>query len=607
MPRFRQERAEAAANMTQLLELRQAYKSYGEQVLLDGDTIVFHDNRKAGMIGRNGAGKSTLARILLGEEELDAGEVVRHKTLRLGYLRQHDPFLPGETVLDFLLRDSGRPDWRCGEVAGRFELKGARLAGRVDALSGGWQSRVKLAALLLQEPNFLILDEPTNFLDLSTQLLLERFLRSFAGGCLVISHDRGFLRSVCDLTVELARGKLYSYPGSVDAYLEQKRQRAELAARANVNVAARMRQLQTFIDKNRAGANTASQARNKQKQLDRLELIEIDSPESTAGMRLPPVETRAGVAVECAELAIGYPDREVASGVRLEIEHGSRVAVVGDNGQGKTTLLRTLTGDLAPRTGTVRWGFGCELGVYAQHVYLALPEHLKVRDYLLGCAAPGTASQTVLNLAGSFLFDGDSVDKPVRVLSGGERARLCLAGLFLQRHNVLVLDEPVNHLDVETAGELAGALEKFPGTVIFTSHDRSFMERVATRVVEVRDGGVSACEGDYARYLERLRRRIDEEDLSPDPRPGAAEPAQRGGKERARERYRLEKEAAALERQISRQQEQLAAADRELRPDADWQKLAELHRHRDGLAARLAELEEQWLALQERIESLGAL
>ena len=207
--------------MAVLLQILDAHKSYGEQVLLDGAEATLIEDVKVGFIGRNGAGKSTLLKILLDEEELDRGEVVRHPHLRVGYLRQHDPFEPGESALDFLMRDSGQPDWKCGEVAAEFELKGAYLEGLVKELSGGWQTRVKLAALLLHEPNLLLLDEPTNFLDLRTQILLEHFLRNYREACLIVSHDRAFLTATCSHTLDLDRGILTLYPGKVGAYLEK--------------------------------------------------------------------------------------------------------------------------------------------------------------------------------------------------------------------------------------------------------------------------------------------------------------------------------------------------------------------------------------------------
>src|SRR6476660_1194404 len=242
--------------MASLLQITKACRRYGDQVLLDNAEATLSDDGKVGFIGRNGAGKSTLLRVLLGEEELDNGEVIRHPSLRLGYLRQHDPFLPEETSLGFLMRDSGQPAWKCGEVAGQFELKGAYLEGPVAKLSGGWQTRVKLAALLLHEPNLLLLDEPTNFLDLRTKILLEHFLRHYDEACLIVSHDRAFLGATCSHTLDLSRGKLTMYPGKIDAFLEYQEERREHDERSNVATMAKRRQLEEFIAKNKARAST---------------------------------------------------------------------------------------------------------------------------------------------------------------------------------------------------------------------------------------------------------------------------------------------------------------------------------------------------------------
>jgi ATP-binding cassette subfamily F protein 3 len=245
--------------MAVLIQIRDAHKSYGGQVLLDGAEATLIDDLKVGFVGRNGAGKSTLLRVLLGESELEKGEVIKHPSLRLGYLRQHDPFQPGESALDFMMRDSDQPDWKCGEVAGQFELKGAYLEGPVSELSGGWQTRVKLAALLLHEPNLLLLDEPTNFLDLRTQILLEHFLRNFREACLIVSHDRTFLQATCTHTLDLSRGKLTMFPGKIDAFLENQAERREHDLRVNATVQTKQKQLQRFIDRNRANAATATQ------------------------------------------------------------------------------------------------------------------------------------------------------------------------------------------------------------------------------------------------------------------------------------------------------------------------------------------------------------
>ncbi|MEO0716689.1 MAG: ABC-F family ATP-binding cassette domain-containing protein, partial [Planctomycetota bacterium] len=450
------------------------HKRYAAQVLLDGASCSLTDDQKVGLIGRNGAGKSTLCRILLGDEELDAGEVVRSKKLRLGYLRQHDPFRDGETGMEFLQRDSQQPDWRCGQVAWRFALGDDMLLRPVRELSGGWQTRVKLAALLLHDPNLLLLDEPTNFLDLRTQILLEHFLRDFKAGVLVVSHDRSFLKKTCNHTLELSRGQLTMFPGDVDAYLENLEERREHDKRLNSATMAKRKQLQQFIASNRANANTASQARSKAKQLERLELVDVAGDEATVHFSFPAVEPRKGPALRTEALTIGYEDRDVATDIGVEIEHGERVGIVGDNGQGKTTFLRTVCESLPAKAGTLKWGFGYQLGVYAQHVYTTLRGDQTVQEYLEYQAVAGTTTQQIKSIAGSFLFSGDLVEKKIKVLSGGERARLVLAGLLLEQHNILVLDEPGNHLDVETVEALANALKRYKGTVVFTSHDRHF-------------------------------------------------------------------------------------------------------------------------------------
>jgi ATP-binding cassette subfamily F protein 3 len=590
--------------MATLLQITKACKSYGDQVLLDGAEATLSDNVKVGFIGRNGAGKSTLLRVLLGEEELDSGEVIRHPRLRLGYLRQHDPFLPGETALQFLLRDSGEPDWKCGEVAGQFELKGAYLDGPIAKLSGGWQTRLKLAALLLHEPNLLLLDEPTNFLDLRTQILLEHFLQSHRSACLIVSHDRAFLAATCDHTLDLSRGKLTTFPGKVDAFLEFQREKRQHEERSNESILAKRRHLEEFIAKNKARASTATLAKSKAKQLERLELTEIASDEPTARIRAPRVEPRKGPALRCRDLAIGYPERRIAADVQLEIDHGTRAAVVGDNGQGKTTFLRTVVDSLKPLAGEVRWGYGCQVGVYAQHVYTSLPEGQTVLEYLHQQAARGKKDQEILEVAGALLFRKAHVKKPIAVLSGGERARLCLAGLLLSEHNVLLLDEPGNHLDVDTVEALAEALLEYEGTVIFTSHDRHFTKRVATCIVEVRDGRVTLYNGQYDGYLHKVNKEIEAGErelaaerskLSPAAARASSRPAQKN--ERA-----ARKEIQALEQTLTQLDAQKRSLHTRLLESTDAVEALRLHNEVEALTAQLAEAEERWCRLQEEIE-----
>ena len=588
--------------MAVLFQIRNAYKSYGDQILLDNAEATITDDSKIGFVGRNGAGKSTLLRILLGDEELDSGEIIKHPQLRVGYLRQHDPFNEGESALDFLMRDSEKPDWKCGEVAGRFEIKGDYLFGPVNSLSGGWQTRVKLAALLLHEPNLLLLDEPTNFLDLRTQILLEHFLVDFREACLIVSHDRHFLKSTCDSTLDLTRGKLTIYPGKIARFLEYQNERRDQAMRENAATATKQKQLEKFIAKNKAGANTASQARSKQKQLERLQLNEIATDERTAYIQAPVVDAKQGAAVRCEELAIGYPDHRVAEGINVEIEHQQRAAIVGDNGQGKTTLLRTLVGSLDILDGNVRWGHNCSIGTYAQHVYSTLPPNDTVLEYLDYQAIKGTTDQQILAVAGSLLFRDEHVQKKIKVLSGGERARLCMAGLLLGDYNILVLDEPGNHLDVETVEALAEALERYNGTVIFTSHDRHFMKRIATSIVEVRDGSVKNYIGDYDAYLYSINKEINEgERAALDAKNASAPPDAKLSPSNKpltqNEKREHKKKVKSIERKIARLDDEKKKLSAKMLEMTDAEKAMKLHNEIESITAELGEAEEAWLEL----------
>ncbi|MCH2180562.1 MAG: ABC-F family ATP-binding cassette domain-containing protein [Mariniblastus sp.] len=587
--------------MAVLIQINKAHKSYGDQVLLDGADVSIVEGAKIGFVGRNGAGKSTLLKIILGEEEFDSGQLTLHPRLRVGYLRQHDPFLPGETAIEFLQRDSGQEEWKCGEVAGKFELKGDYLEGPVSNLSGGWQTRVKLAALLLHDPNLLLLDEPTNFLDLRTQILLEHFLRKFRGGILVVSHDRAFLKETCEQTLDLSRGKLTLYPGKIDQFIQYQAERVEHDLKVNQSIVTKQKQLQRFIDKNRAGANTASQARSKQKQLDRLQTTEIAALERTASIRAPRVNRRQGTVLRTTDLVIGYPDCEVARQVNLEIEHGQRAAIVGDNGQGKTTLLRSLVGSLDLRGGSLKWGHASDIGTYAQHVYSTLPESKTVLEYLEYQAMPGTTNQDILALAGALLFRDSHVEKKISVLSGGERARLCLAGLLLGEHNILVLDEPGNHLDVETVEALAAAFLDYQGTILFTSHDRHFMSRVATNIIEVRDGQARHYMGDYNSYLysinqeivEREKEQRAEQDTSAVP---AGKPAPRQAQKMNRKQ---QKELRRIEQRISALEADSKSLNQQLLDTTDASEALKLHARFTEVSQELQQYEERWLKLTE--------
>jgi ATP-binding cassette, subfamily F, member 3 len=309
--------------------------------------------------------------------------------------------------------------------------------------------------------------------------------------------------------------------------------------------------------------------------------------------------------VRTRHLAIGYPDHTVAREVHVEMDHGTRIGIVGDNGQGKTTFLRTVCGSLEPLEGEVIWGYGCQVGVYAQHVYTTLPEQKTVLDYLEYQAVPGTVTQQIKDVAGSLLFSGEMVEKKIRVLSGGERARLVMAGLLLQRNNVLVLDEPGNHLDVESVEALAEALISYSGTVIFTSHDRHFMHRVATHVVEVRAGKVASYPGNFDEYVYRVQSEIDSGLRAPHgtvSKPSLPETAE-NRKSRARSDRDSQKKLKAVERKIARMDDEKRAVSDKLLTVSEAAEARRLQTELASLTADLAKLEEEWLELSSELEA----
>ncbi len=599
--------------VTTLISLEDIHKHYGPAAILDGVSLDLEDDHRVAVIGRNGAGKSTLCRLIIGTEEADAGTIHRHEDLRLSWLEQQSPFQEGEVAGPFLERWSGQESWECARLAARFRLTNEHLESPVAELSGGLQTRLRLAGMLLREPNFLILDEPTNYLDLRTLLLLEEFLVNWRGGYLIVSHDRAFLKRTCRQTLEVSGGKAVFYPGPLESFFAHQQSRREQAEHHNAAVEVRRKELEEFIARNKAKASKASQAQSKAKMLDRLQTIEIQSAAAEAVIRIPQVETRSGSVLRTQALAIGYPDRRVAAGIDLDLDRGSKIAVVGDNGQGKSTFLKTVSGVLPGLGGSFTWGHAARIGVYAQHVYSALDERSTIRAHLERCAAaaPGqVTTQQIHDLAGGFLFHGDEIDKRIGVLSGGERARLCLAGLLLGRYDVLLMDEPTNHLDFETVEALAEALSGYNGTLFFTSHDRTFVSMVATRILDVREGTLKLYPDDYASYVWRIERELADSDTDAgkqppsgkaqvktdrQKKPNQARPSDRKGDER---RLRtLERQLAALEEERTTLTARMVAARGE-EARATAARLATVTRE-------LERVEAEWVALGETLERDG--
>ena len=543
--------------MRPLLEIVGISKKFGHQVVFDDASLVVSDCQKTAVVGRNGAGKSTLFRLILGLDEMDQGTIKHLPGAHIGYLEQHAEFPPGETVLTYLMRVSGKEDWACAKMAGQFQVKRDLLARVAAELSGGYRMRVKLTAMLLHEPNLLLLDEPTNYLDLSTLLLLERFLRTYRGSALVISHDREFLKRTCTSTLEVERGRLTYFPGGLEEFFAAKEAQAEYVQKANKKTLAQKAHLQEYVDRFRYKASKAKQAQARIKMIAKMRTIDVEHGLPTARITLPKIATKPGSAVRVEKLAVGYGQKVVADAINFEIPRGEHVVIVGNNGQGKTTLLKTLAGDLAPVDGKVAWWHRANIGYYAQHVVAALNPREHVIDYLRKNANAFDKEEDLLRMAGNFLFRRDDLEKPISVLSGGEKARLCLAGILLHDFNVLLLDEPTNHLDVETSESLAAALQEYEGTVLFVSHDRTFVNIVATRIIEVQNGTARIYPDTYEEYVATLEEILDadvreEADVAA---PNADEETRQRRRlalrEKQRDAQKLEKRVADLEKKKS--------------------------------------------------------
>ncbi len=500
--------------MSVLLQIDNLSKAYDIKPLFNKMSLSVSSNQHIGVVGRNGAGKSTIFKIILGLETADSGSVRIHDGTRLGYIQQQDnPFNPSETVIDFLMRSSGKEEWECAKMAGQFQIKGEDLKKIIDSFAGGYQMRIKIIAMLLDDPNLLLLDEPTNYLDLTTLLLLEQFLQSFSGSFLLISHDREFLKRTCKSTLEIANEKAVFYPQPLEEYLEYKAQQEEFTRRYNKKIEKQQRHLQTFVDRFGSKASKASQAQSKIKQINRLEKITSINPVKTAAIYISPVENKKGIALSVHDMSIGYDDKLVVENINFEINRGEHVAIVGNNGQGKSTLLKTITGDIPTLAGSFRFAKNIRIGYYAQHVIEMLDPKDQVETHLKNIAGSSVGDQEIFQMAGNFLFRDDSLKKSISVLSGGEKARLCLAGLLLQKNDFLLLDEPSNHLDFETVEALATGLSDSNTTLLFVSHNRTFVKKIATSIIEVENGKAYRSLHDYENYVYHLKKQNEIEDI----------------------------------------------------------------------------------------------
>lgn len=489
-----------------LLQLNQGFKQYGMKVLFDQARFAINEGEHVGVIGPNGAGKTTLFKILVGQETLDSGELIKSQKLSIGYLEQESKEPLDKSAEEFLEETSITPVWELKQLGLELGLTEKHFGVPFHELSGGYRMRMKLLSLIGKQPNLMLLDEPTNFLDLESIMALETFLQSYKGAFLLISHDREFLKRTTDHTLEVEAGEITKFPGHIDDYFEQKAQMRTILEAQAANQEAKRKNIQDFIDRFGAKATKARQAQSRMKQLDKMEKIDIKDLPVRARIKIPPPSHTGKEALSIIEADLGYETKKVISNLSLRIETGTHLGVVGFNGAGKSTLLKSLAGRIPLLKGERKMGYQVSLSYYAQHVAEDLNPNDTVFESLQSVAHKDITQQEILGIAGSLLFSGESVNKKVRVLSGGEKSRVALGQILLRRSPMLLMDEPTNHLDFDTVNALTEALRAYPGTVIVVSHDRSFIGRIATKILEIRDGQAEIYPGTYDDYLWSLEK-----------------------------------------------------------------------------------------------------
>ena len=494
---------------------------------------------------------------------------------------------------------------------------------RTDEFSGGWQMRIALAKLLLAKPHLLLLDEPTNHLDLETRNWLEDYLRTYPFGYILISHDRYFLDVTIDRTVEIWNKRLTSYQGNFTKYLSQKdERRAQLQAAYN-NQRQQIEHLEAFINRFRAQATKAKQVQSRIKELDKIERIEVPEEEPVIHFKFPQPPPSGRVVVEAENLAKSYGPKQVFSGARFTINRGDRVALVGVNGAGKSTLIRLLTGSAAPTSGSVRLGHNVISEYFAQDQYKVLDPEARMLDDISGAALKVPESE-LRSLLGCFLFRGDDVFKPLGVLSGGERNRYALARILVSPSNFLLLDEPTNHLDMRAKDVLLDAIAAFSGTVVFVSHDRDFIDRLATRIFEVGDGAVTCHEGNYEDYRRRKEAQAEspveaaakpnpQESVAPDDNCGNGSDSEADSSSNRPRRLnpikqkQMEERCAFLEEEVPRTEASIAHTEEQLGVYVSAEETLRLTTLAEDLHQQLATLTAEWEDLMMQLEDQAAL
>ncbi|MDQ3963079.1 MAG: ABC-F family ATP-binding cassette domain-containing protein [Actinomycetota bacterium] len=636
-----------------MLSISGLRKAFGARdIFVDADLQVFARDRIA-IVGPNGSGKTTLLDMIVGDQSPDAGEIRLIKDAVVGYLRQETDALRGRTVLDEVVTAGAVSELghrlqmlqteiaemsegsersalmaEYGRIQDRFEAGGGYsveaeakrvlgglgfstedMARRTEHFSGGWLMRIALAKLLLANPDLLMLDEPTNHLDLESVVWLERFLRTYEGALILISHDRDLINALATKVVELRDRRLFMYTGDYESFVAQRELEIAQAQAAARNQARKIAQTELFINRFRYKNTLATRVQSRIRSLEKMERIEVPlSKRKDMKLRFPEPPRSGRVVLEFEDVSFSYGEQPVYEDLDLAFERGDKVALVGPNGAGKSTLLKLSAGVLQPTSGERRVGHKVNIGYFAQHQIEALNPRNTVLQELRGAEPPGSTIDA-RKLLGSFLFTGDDVDKRVSVLSGGERTRLALAKLLVSPVNVLCLDEPTNHLDMWSRDVLEAALESYSGTTILITHDRHLIRSVATRVVEVVEGRVTDFIGDYDYYLrKRQERTVPEVDRAE----GTAVTPRRKTKDQKRHEAEARAATKAVRDRVARIEAKLDSVGTELAeleamfaaPDiySSGADVVDLTKRYEAAKRRLARLEEQWTEAVSALE-----
>ena len=633
-----------------ILQANKIERSFAGEVLFDNISLQVDERDRIALVGKNGAGKSTLLKILVGEEEPTSGEINKKRDLSLSYLAQDSRFESSNTLYDEMLhvfddlrkteKTLRQMELAMGEKTGAdleklmqdydrlseefrqaggftyeadirailngFKFDESMWQMKIEELSGGQNTRLALAKMLLEKPNLLVLDEPTNHLDIETIAWLENYLVNYSGALLIVSHDRYFLDKVATITLDLTKHSLDRYVGNYSSFVEQKEQKLLTEAKNYEKQQKEIAALEDFVNRNLVRASTTKRAQSRRKQLEKME--RLDKPEAgtkSAHMTFHSDKTSGNVVLTVEEAAVGYDDQVLSEPINLDIRKMNAVAIVGPNGIGKSTLIKSIVGQIPFIKGEARFGANVEVGYYDQ-TQSKLTPHNSVLDELWNDFKL-TPEVEIRNRLGAFLFSGDDVKKTVGMLSGGERARLLLAKLSMENNHFLILDEPTNHLDIDSKEVLENALIDFDGTLLFVSHDRYFINRVATQVLELSEEGSTLYLGDYDYYLEK---KAELEALAA--AQAEAEPAS-STEEVTSNDYHLQKQNQKELRKITRRIEQLEAEMEELdqkiqaitetmHSTNDAEDLVQLQSELDQLTIQQEAVMEEWAELSEQVE-----